>query len=124
MEFFCYLDSTQPTEWVEQLGIADLPTYCASIERVLSLEGDCGVIYCLWGEFAIRREAIRDGVRFTLPYCPNALAWTITGERTPQSSTWITIHCTINRETHEADFVESIHLFMDDWQRGLGRTKV
>jgi hypothetical protein len=32
-----------------------------------------------------------------------------------------TIHFTINRETHEADFVESIHQFMDDWLRGLER---
>jgi hypothetical protein len=119
MEFFRYLDSTRPAEWLDRLGIADLPACCASIDRVLSVQGDRGVIYCLWGEFEVRREAIRGGVRFTLPHCPNALAWTITAERTPRGAARITLHCTINRETHEADFVESIHHFMDDWQRGL-----
>lgn len=121
MEFFRYLDSTQPAGWVGGLGIADLPACCASVDRVLSAQGDFGVIYCLWGKFEVRREAIRGGVRFTLPHCPNALAWTVTEECATQGSTRITIHCTINRETHEADFVESIQQFMDDWLRGLER---
>lgn len=119
MEFFRYLDSAQPTEWLERLGIADLPACCASIDRLLSAQSDRGVIYCLWGEFEVRREAIRGGVRFTLPHCPNALAWTVTGERDPQGPTRITIHCTINRETHDEEFVESIDQFMDDWRGGL-----
>ena len=68
MEFFRFLDSTRPAEWLGQIGIGDLPACCASIDRVLSVQGDRGVIYCLWGEFEVRREVIRNGVRFSLPH--------------------------------------------------------
>jgi hypothetical protein len=58
-------------------------------------------------------------VRFTLPRCPNALAWTVTaGIDTPEP---VVVHCTINRAEHDADFIESIRLFVDDWRIGLER---
>jgi hypothetical protein len=31
----------------------------------------------------------------------------------------VTIHCTINRNDHDADFIASIEQFVDDWQCGL-----
>lgn len=119
MEFFRYLDSDRAADWLGRIDITNLPMYCASIDRVLSTQGDHGVIYCLWGEFEVRRELIHSGVRFTLPHCPNALTWTITAEDDAQGPTRITIHCTINRENHDEAFVESIHQFMDDWRWGL-----
>jgi hypothetical protein len=77
---------------------------------------DAGEIYCLWGQFEVRREPIRDGVRFTLPGCPNALAWTVTAE-----SESVLVHCTIKRTEHDPDFIESIETFIEDWQAGLER---
>ena len=77
-----------------------------------------GEIYCLWGQFTVHREPIKDGIRFSLPYCPNALAWTITAA--PEGGTPETIiHCTINRQEHEADFIESIEWFVGEWEKGL-----
>ncbi len=119
MEFFRRLPINLPEGLPQQLGIADLAACCASIDRVLTVAGDRGTIYCLWGEFEVHREPICGGVRFTLPHCPNALAWTITREEMEPGSAQIVLHCTINRERHEPDFIESIHLFLDDWQQGL-----
>ncbi|KAA6185071.1 hypothetical protein F2Q65_10100 [Thiohalocapsa marina] len=89
---------------------------CASIDRVLDWDTSCdaGAIYCLWGQFQVRRELLSGGLRFTLPHCPNALAWTLTAE--PDG---VLIHCTINRASHAPDFIESIELFVEDWRQGL-----
>ena len=72
-----------------------------------------GIIYCVWGEFKINREELDYGVRFTLPHCPNSLAWTITYD---EENSEITIHCTINKKTHDAAFIESIEQFIADWE--------
>ena len=103
-----------PARLQQALGIEQLASVCASIDRVIEAHGEQGRIYCLWGEFNVHREAIRQGLRFTLPGCPNALAWTIT-----VSDNRLTVHCTIDRQQHEADFIESLEQFMDDWQNGL-----
>jgi hypothetical protein len=94
---------------------------CNAIDRVLDWREDLdsGEIYCLWGQFEVRREPIRDGVRFTLPGCPNALAWTVTAE--PEG---VLVHCTINRTEHDPDFIESIETFVEDWRTGLERSDV
>jgi hypothetical protein len=93
-----------------------LAEFCASIDQVIDWQAatDEGEMDCLWGRFRVRREVIRDGLRFTLPYCPNALAWTIT-----VGADGVGIHCTINRPEHDPDFVESIEEFVADWQAGL-----
>ena len=57
-----------------QLTIQNLPKLCASISSVISDEGNQGIIYCLWGEFVVNREELGDGIRLSLPKCPNALA--------------------------------------------------
>jgi hypothetical protein len=64
----------------------------------------------------LRPEPIRDGVRFTLPGRPNALAWTVTAK-----SEGVLVHCTISRTEHDPDFIESIETFVEDWQAGLDR---
>jgi hypothetical protein len=68
---------------------------------------------------AIAVQRVRDGVRFTLPGCPNALAWTVTAE--PEG---VLVHCTINRTEHDPDFIESIETFVEDWRTGLERSDV
>jgi hypothetical protein len=121
MEFFAEANfSTDETALQLALSLRQLPSYCASIERVLRDEGGHGLIYCVWGEFPVQREVIKGGVRFTLPTCPNALAWTITTGQAPDLGK-VVIHCTINRREHDADFIDSIEKFVQDWKRGLER---
>ena len=103
------------TELQEHLALPRLPQLCASIDALQEQQDENhGTIYCLWGTFRIQRETIRNGVRFTLPDCPNALAWTVTLE-----SGQLLLHCTINQPDHEPDFIDSIHLFLEDWETGL-----
>lgn len=100
------------------LRIESLPLWCASIQAVLSHQGERGRIFCTWGEFAIHQEIIRDGVRFTLPDCPSALQWTITADGESRQHR-ILVHCTINRREHDSDFIEVLEQFMSDWKAGL-----
>ena len=119
MEFYAFADKHIDVDTLQaRLDIRSLPTYCASISQLLSHDGDHGEIYCAWGQFIVRRELIRGGVRFTLPKCPNALAWTITTGFPPEPDK-IVIHCTINRREHDPDFIASIEKFVDDWREGL-----
>ena len=116
MEFYADLSLTASPERLQALvEIPALPRLCASVDRVLEHAGDVGRIYCIWGEFAVERQSIRHGVRFSLPGCPNALAWTVTGE-----ADGVRVHCTINRREHDPDFIESIETFVADWADGLG----
>jgi hypothetical protein len=125
MEFF----ATSPTDWTaeslqQHLTGSRLSAFCASIDRVLHWDDapDQGEIYCLWGQFQVRRECIREGVRFTLPTCPNAFAWTLTAlEESVPSGAGVLIHATINRTEHDPDFIESIEAFVEDWRAGLAR---
>ena len=121
MEFFATLPIvSSPQQLKEVITIPMLPSLCASITTVMESARYSGEIYSIWGQFRVNREELQHGVRFTLPACPNALAWTITQERHPQRGDEILIHASINKEEHEADFIESIEGFMDDWQQGLG----
>ena len=119
MEFFRELDSgLDVAELQRRLTIEHLPQYCREIDRVLDVAGDHGEIYCLWGQFKVHRECIKGGVRFTLPGCPNAFAWTVTTDLPPIPGLTV-IHCTINRREHEPDFVESIEMFVGALVDGL-----
>ncbi len=118
MEFFAQTIKTDmdSNTLKNQLLIKNLPALCASIDKVLSDHQSQGVIYCLWGEFEINREELKQGVRFSMPHCPNALAWTITVE-----NDHLQVHCTINKPTHDEDFISSIKEFVNDWKEGLNR---
>lgn len=119
MEFFRFLpQAATPDRLREVLTIGAMPQRCASVDRVLEDRGDAGEIYCLWGQFRVRREVINGGVRFSLPGCPNALAWTITAGLPPDPEQAV-IHASINRTEHDPDFIESMEMFMDDWAQGL-----
>lgn len=119
MEFFATVP-TGPDAGVlqRQVTVERLPDWCASIDTVLELSDESGRIYCVWGEFTVSRETIRGGVRFSLPGCPNALAWTITTGLPPDPDA-VVIHCTINRREHDPDFIETIEEFVGDWRQGL-----
>ncbi len=119
MEFFRELYCGLDAQALQQAMTVDsLPQHCAEIDRVISAAGERGEIYCLWGQFRVHRERINGGVRFSLPNCPNALAWTVTTGLPPKPDSTV-IHCTINRREHEPDFIESIDLFMDALVDGL-----
>ena len=104
----------------EALSLDRLPEWCDEITAVRPDGPDSGEMDCLWGVFAVRREAITGGVRFSLPGCPNALQVTITTgfEPAPES---VVVHCTINRTDPDPDFAESVADFTDAWARGLER---
>lgn len=119
MEFFRTVDGNLTGDDLQNIvTVANLDQLCDSIDRVLWAEGDQGEIYCLWGQFPVRREAVNGGVRFTLPTCPNALQWTVT-TGFPPTPEGAVIHATINRTEHDPDFIDSIELFLDDWATGL-----
>lgn len=119
MEFFRTVDVNLAAEDLQRrLTVSNLARLCESIDRVLWAEDDQGEIYCLWGQFPVRREAVNGGVRFTLPTCPNALQWTVTTGYPPAPEGTV-VHATINRTGHDPDFVDSIELFLDDWASGL-----
>jgi hypothetical protein len=123
MEFFGTLDdsSLDGDRLTTLLAIARLPELCASISSVLADQRGSGRIYCVWGEFALNREELKHGVRFTLPGCPNALSWSVT---TDPSSTTTVVHCSINKTEHDEDFIETIREFVRDWVDGLRRASV
>jgi hypothetical protein len=121
MEFFRDFTGRFDADGLQQhLTIDTLPRHCAAVDKVLESAGDEGEIYCLWGQFRVHRERIRGGVRFTLPGCPNALAWTVTTQLPPDPAMTV-IHCTINRRVHDPDFVDSIEGFLDAMQEGLAQ---
>lgn len=122
MEFFRIVEvQTTDSELQNRLVIERLPEFCDSIPSLLECTGNEGRIFCLWGEFVIHREVINGGVRFALPGCPNALAWTVTTGYPPVPDK-VLIHCTINRVEVDPDLKESIDTFLDDWKEGIART--
>ncbi len=102
----------------QRLTIAELPRWCASIEKVLSDAKLRGEIYCVWGVFDLNREELDFGVRFSLPGCPYALQWTVTTGHDPNPQHTY-IHLTTNRTEHEPELVETLHAFVADWKSGL-----
>ena len=114
MEFFAEIKNTafDAESLKERLSIVRLPELCRSIDTVLLDNKDSGRIYCVWGEFKINREELDNGIRFSLPHCPNALSCSITLD---EESDQIIIHCTINKKQHDADFIESIEQFVAGW---------
>ena len=118
MEFFQEIDAEDATAALIKatLTVGYLPSLCASIDKVIEDLGQTGTIYCLWGEFRINREELRDGVRFSLPDCPNALAWTVTFDGNRKK---IVVHCTIDKQEHSVEMIESMQQFVVDWQEGL-----
>jgi hypothetical protein len=119
MEFFATtIIAASVADLQRRLTIGDLPRWCASIEKVLSDADSSGELYCVWGTFHAHREELRQGVRFSLPDCPNAFQWTVTTGHAPDPRQ-TAIHATINRSEHDQDFIDSIRQFVDDWKAGL-----
>ncbi len=119
MEFFATtIIPASVADLQRRLTIKELPRWCASIEKVLSDAKSSGEICCVWGTFHTNREELCDGVRFSLPGCPNAFQWTVTTGRPPNPRHTV-IHLSINRTEQDQDFIDSIMKFVDDWKAGL-----
>lgn len=119
MEFFATTEKRlRASDLQKNICIGNLPQWCASISKVLENQGDRGDIYCVWGEFRVHREVIRDGVRFSLPGCRNGLQWTVAVENGAPVGKAV-IHCSINRQTASPEFIESLEQFVADWKAGL-----
>jgi hypothetical protein len=118
MEFFQQIDNPalDAQRLKAQLTVGALPALCRSIDRVLTDNLTDGVIYCLWGQFRVNREELQQGIRFSMPDCPNALAWTVTVNSVNDP---VVVHCTINKFSHDDDFIESIQQFVHDWSVGI-----
>lgn len=58
------------------------------------------------------------GVRFWVPDCPNALAWTVTTGYPPYPER-IVIHATINRTDHNREFIDATVALMKTLKNGL-----
>ena len=99
------------------LQISAFPSLCGSIDSVISENHNGGEIYCIWGQFKVSREVIRNGVRFALVDCPHAFAWTITYHADRNA---LVVHCTIDDREEEEEFIETIQQFASDWRLGLG----
>lgn len=118
MEFFATANVRMSASDIQRyIDISNLPEWCASIHKVLSVNDDRGDIDCVWGEFRIHRELIHDGVRFTLPDSKSAIQWTLSPN--PANHSEVIVHCTIDRPAEDPDFIESLEIFVTDWRAGL-----
>jgi len=119
MEFFEEIErqSVDIEALKDLLQISELPNYCRSIDSVISDNHDVGEIYCVWGQFKVSREVIKNGVRFALLDCPHAFAWTITYH---EDRNMLVVHCTIDDREEDEEFIESINEFAADWGYGIG----
>ena len=120
MEFFEYAEVVATEEAIrQQLSIDTLPHFCEAIEAVDVGEELGRVIYFLhWGRFHVRQEQVMGGVRFSVPDCPNALAWTVTTGYPPHPEK-IVLHATINRTEHDAEFIAATRDLLVTLRKGL-----
>ncbi len=118
MEFFKIVDVRTTDKVIqEKLTLGNLEEFC---ESIFPLDDNPEVCLTggMWGEFTVRRDPIMGGIRFSMLNCPNALAWTITTGYPPAREKAV-IHLTINRERKQEEFVEEIHLFLEDLANGI-----
>jgi len=116
MEWLHELHPAIPVERLETLcTLAALPALCVDVYSVEPGHSpEHAEISCVWGVFATRRSLIRNGVRYELLSCPNALQWTVT---TRNAVT--TLHGSINQSEVDPDFATSLADFIDHFRTGL-----
>ena len=120
MEFFEFTDVLTTQEEIRnKVSIDTLPFFCEDIEAVDEPEELGRVIYFRhWGRFHLRQENVMGGVRFSVPDCPNALAWTVTTGYPPCPEK-IVLHATINRIEHDAEFIAATKALLSTLKSGL-----
>lgn len=116
MEWLRRIEPAIDVDRLESLcSLSALPRLCSDVYEVAETEpGGWAEISCVWGVFDIRRSPIRNGVRYELLSCPNALQWTVT---TRNGVT--TLHGSVNQDVLDPDFAASLRAFIDHFQAGL-----
>jgi len=118
MEFFRIINTrTSETAIQNEINTNSIPEINPDI-IILDGNEEQFQIGSLWGEFTIRRDNIKGGIRFSMLDCPNALAWTITTGYPPEREKTI-LHLTINRTQKPPEFIEEIEEFLESWVVGL-----
>jgi hypothetical protein len=102
-------------EWFYRVQPPKSPEELALLCKLPNLTKQCARIGCVWGPFAISLTPIRNGARYALISCPNALRWAIT---TYNGETLM--HCSINQESTDPDFSASIREFKGNFRMGPG----
>ena len=102
----------------KSIDVLSCPQFCPSIEEIVDGVENEGEANTIWGVYKIERMRLKLGLRFSMPDCPNAMQWTITTDDAQQGKK-VTIHCTINHQTHDPDFVASLDEFVAEWKDGL-----
>ena len=116
MEFFVKVPLEMSIIGIQRyINLKDLTKWCASISKATMREGHESEVECLWGHLHIHRELIKFGVRFSLPDEPHALQWTITTVDDKE----VMLHCTINCQQCDPEFIGSLETFIADWQKGI-----
>jgi hypothetical protein len=120
MEFFEFADVLANQEEIRKnVSIDNLPLFCEDVEAVDEVEELGRVIYFRhWGRFHVRREHVMGGIRFSVPDCPNALAWTVTTGYPPHPEK-IVLHATINRVEHNPEFIFATRELLAALKTGL-----
>ena len=122
MEFFEFVEVVTSEEAIRgKVTVDTLPFYCEDIEEVDEAEELGRVVYFRhWGRFHIVNAEVMGGVRFWVPDCPNALAWTVTTGYPPEPEK-IVLHATINRTEHSPDFLAATKSLLASFKEGLER---
>lgn len=123
MEFFEFADVAASQEEIRsRVSMDTLPDFCEEIEAVDAADAaeELGrvVYFRQWGRFHIRQETVMGGVRFSVPDCPNALAWTVTTGYPPHPEK-IVLHATINRTEHHPEFIDATEALLAALKTGL-----
>ena len=118
MEYFKTIDIQTNQKWIQENITIENLEKITETNFVIEEKGNDAFIGTLWGEFDLSYDKINGGVRFALTSCPNALAWTLTTGYPPERDKLI-IHATINRTQKQQEFIDELHEFLDDWEKGL-----
>ena len=120
MEFFEFAKVATTAEGIRNvITIETLPEVCEEIESIDEMEELGRVIYFhQWGRYHIKCDEVMGGVRFWVPDCPNALAWTVTTGYPPHPEQ-IVLHGTFNRPAHSDEFIFATESLLRAFKKGL-----
>ena len=119
MENFRIIDvQTSANELQKRIRPETVAEFTETME-LMEYKGENFTSLTVFGDFfTFSYDHIKEGVRFTLLDCPNALSMTITTGFPPECDKVI-IHSTINRSEKQQEFIEEWQEFLDEWETGI-----